>query len=84
MVPVGTSFKVPFLGIPVVDKTPLVAKVPIVVGNIPHKEAFDKLSKGGGVNGSNALPDEIKARYPGMPEPKISNDKEGCKRIDYT
>ena len=65
-------------------KTPLVVKVPIVIGNIPHKEAFEKLSKGNQDSTEHVLPEDIRAKYEGMPEPKIGHDKQGCKRIDYT
>ena len=64
-------------------KIPLVASAPIVIGNIPHKEAFDTLSKAN-QDVYDVLPEDIRAKYEGIPEPKIAQDGQGCKRIDYS
>ena len=64
----------------------MLIKVPVTVGNVPHREAFERLSKHAAQEGDDdhVIPEEVRAKYEGMPEPRIGHDKQGCKRIDYS
>ena len=64
-------------------KIPLVVRVPVIIGSIPHTEAFEKLNKGSQDINGHILPEDIMAKYQGIPEPKIAQDTKGSKRIYY-
>ena len=59
-------------------------EIPVTIGTVPHKDSFERFTAASiNEDAHHILPEDVRAKYPGIPDGKMGMDKKGMKFVYF-